>query len=211
MIVSTVHPTTTANPIAVFAAANLANYNSFFVLALLGQDTTAIVAKQAALVASMGGNATISDQLLNALESLLPILTNTPDAAQKALIAEKVGDEFKLTTDLVASFPGMENFETNPNLLEDPLNAAFYALYNQLKTEAQNLIANPALALAYFSDPAVQAKLASIISLAIEVSLQTRDSKSNTSLRLDPVFNAIIFAKLKISSLNKCFSVLRFS
>ena len=177
MTVSTVPPTTTANPIAVFAAANLANYNSFFDLALLGQDTTAIVAKQAALVASMGGNATISDQLLNTLESLLPILTNTPDAAQKALIAEKVGDEFKLTTDLIASFPGMKNFETNPNLLDNPLNAAFYALYNQLKTEMQILISDPALALAYFSNPAVQTKLAEIIFLAMEVSQRQKNSR----------------------------------
>ena len=160
-----------------FANATLANFNSFFDLVFAGQDTTTVVAKQAALVASMGGNATISDQLLNTLGSLIPILTNTPDADQKALIAQKVDDEFKLTKDLIASFPGMENFETNPNLLEDPLNAAFYALYNQLKTEAQNLIADPALALAYFSDPAVQAKLASIISLAIEVSQRAKLSE----------------------------------
>ena len=173
--------TITASPAEVFANATLANFDNFFDLAFAGQDVTAVVAKQAAQVASMGGNASISDQLLNALESLLPILTNTPDTSQKALIAQKVADLLTLIKDLIASFPGIQNFETNPNLLTDPLNAAFYALYNQLKTDAQNLIADPALALAYFSDPAEQAKLAEIIATKLFLPGSTTENSTDAT------------------------------
>ena len=157
-----------------FADATLANYNSFFDLAFSNLDTAAVVANQAAMVDSMRGNATISNQYFDVLNSLISILSSTPDAAQAAQIAQGVTDLFALTKELIASFPGMENFDTNPNLLIDPVNAAFYALYNQLKTEADGLIANPASAFAYFSNDAVQARLAEMISLAVEVSQRAK-------------------------------------
>ena len=178
-------PTTTANPIEVFANATVANYNSFFDLAFSNLDTSNVVANQAALIESMGGNATISDQYFDALASLISILSSTPDPVQEARIAQGVADLFKLTEDLIASFPGMENFETNANLMMDPENAAFYALYNQLKTDSDSLIADPASAFAYFTNNAVQAKLAEIVALAKEVSQKAEQCEYSASLAIE--------------------------
>ena len=148
----------------------VANFNNFFVMAFLKQDTKAVSIHQAALVASKGGNETIALQYFDTLNSLIMVLLNTPDTNQASQISQKVADLIKLTKELIASFPGMENFETSPLLMMDPENAAFYSLYNLLKSGADNLIADPASALAYFTNNVVQAKLAELVTLAIAVS-----------------------------------------
>ena len=178
-------PTTTADPIEVFANATMANYNSFFDLAFSNLDTSNVVANQAALIESMGGNATISDQYFDALGSLISILSITPDPVKEAQIAQGVADLFKLTEDLIKSFPGMENFETHQNLLTDSDNAAVYALYNQLKTDSDSLIADPASAFAYFTNDAVQAQLAEIVALAKEVSQKSEQCEYSASLAFE--------------------------
>ena len=148
----------------------MTNYNSFFDLAFSNLDTSNVVANQAALVESIGGNATITLKYFETLRSLIPILSNTPDVNQAAQITQKLTDLIKLTKDLIASFPGMENFETDQTLLIDSKNAAFYELYTQSQSYANDLTLSPSSALEFFSNELVQEKIAELIISAIDVS-----------------------------------------
>ena len=125
--------------------------------------------KQAALIEGVGGNETIALQYFETLTSLITVLLNTPDTNQASQISHLVTNLMKITKQLVALFPGMENFETDPVLLLNQKNAAFYELYNQLQSFAQELIVDPLSSLNFFSNKIVQEKIAKLIILAIGV------------------------------------------
>ena len=109
-------------------------------------------------------------QFFDTLRALILVLSATPDETEKAQITQGATDLIVLTKELVASFPGMENFEMNQILLIDPENAPFYELYNQLQQFSQDLVSDPSSAFDYFSNKLVQEKIADLINLAIAVS-----------------------------------------
>lgn len=158
----------TTNGIGICNSGNINNIKKFIVLIFSKQDTSCVKTDQKALVDA--GGPIIILEYFETLESLISILSSTPDLNQATQIAQKVTNFYSLIKKVIASLPGLKNFETDMILMMDTRNIDFYMLLDQFKVAHTSLISNPATALDYFSNGVVQEKLAKIFDIACEVS-----------------------------------------
>jgi hypothetical protein len=161
----------------VFASNTQANFQNFYTLLFSNQSTISAREAQAANVAKIGGNATITRLFSDSISALLSNLTSSPDENQQIIIRQTIKETLGLSYAFISTLPGMENFENNTVLRSNPDNARFYQIYEELQMEGVEIIANPASALAYFSNISVIIKMSETIVLAGKISLQSRTCK----------------------------------
>jgi hypothetical protein len=163
------------SPFQVFSSNTEKNYENLFALLIRNMPTA--IDRQAANVASIGGSEAITRDLFDSFALLYSNLTSSPSAAQQALIAQGTSKVLSLADSYFSSLPGLEIFKTDPALQSNPNNSRFYQLYNEIQQEVTAVIANPATALAYYSNSSVVSKFTETAVVAGKVSIDSQSGK----------------------------------
>jgi hypothetical protein len=167
------------SPFESFSRNTLLNYQDFFALLLASEPTANIIELQAANVASIGGSLSITLNLFDSFALLFGNLTNSPSTAQQTLITQGISKVLSLADSYFSSFLGLANFKTDAVLQSNPNNSRFYQLYNEIQQELATIMADPATALAYFSNSSVINKFTETAILVGKVSIDSQSSKLN--------------------------------
>jgi hypothetical protein len=89
------------------------------------------------------------DGFIDSLMELSSVLVPTPNNTQKTLISDKIADTLTQVVKLnKAQFA--QDFETDPEVINDPKFSNFLNMYNLLFDQMQNLTENPETSYEYF-------------------------------------------------------------
>jgi hypothetical protein len=89
-----------------------------------------------------GGNTASLNSFIDSVGAIGSVLVANPNEAQKAQIAEKVQNFIDTGID-IKSQPGLENFETDPDIINEPKFVLGLEAYNQFKTRIEFLVDHP--------------------------------------------------------------------
>lgn len=144
-----------------------------------GGDITPAKAAFSAQIGSLGGKTEGAAEAFGSLGNVAAVVVPNPTEAQKLIISEKIKEYFDKATAFIESQPGLENFNTNMFLLNDPEFAPFVEYYKRLKDEAKYAEMNPATAYDYFTN--VACSYGQFVPFMIETSLAVEAKKATAS------------------------------
>lgn len=137
---------------------------------MTNQDTANVTQSILTSLDEQGGNITIGIKMVNSLVSLLTNLTSTPNTNQKNIYNQCSNETLRFAIEFIEFFPGMENFDNNPNLLANVNNTRFFEVYRQFHEDMNKIINNPDLADSYYRNSSVPDLIAELPVLAAKAS-----------------------------------------
>jgi hypothetical protein len=131
----------------------------------------------ASTLQALGGNTARLDNYVDSVGAIGAVLVSNPNEAQKIQIAEKIQNCINAAIDLIKSQPGLENFETDPDLINEPKFALGLEVCYQIKNNLESLVLNPETAYDHFRN--IEDKYTPIaISVVIQLSKEVQAIKA---------------------------------
>lgn len=133
------------------------NFKDLFSISSANGDISSLITKQTELLDNNGANTTFIASYLTSLASLMSNLVPNPSEDQKAQIKQRTVESLNFVELVIKSQPGLENFDTDVNLITDPANYEFYQILQDLHNTGQAINNDPANAKVFFDDPTAAA------------------------------------------------------
>jgi hypothetical protein len=176
--------------------------------AFLGGDLKPFRTLYANTFQALGGNTASLGSYVNCVGAIGSVLVENPNEEQKAQIAEKVQNYINAGIDLIKSQPGLENFETDPDIINEPKFALGWESVNQFKNKLLSLVVNPEKAYDHFrniEDKYTPIVISALIQLskevqAIKAAKTTSATTTETTTTLEPS-NLMKFLKKSLNQL----------
>jgi hypothetical protein len=132
--------------------------------------------KHSIFVNSLGGNGnlTIIVPYFKTFKSFLPIIGSNSSVDDKKAIAAGIQKAYDAGIAIVKAQPGLEKFESDKKLINDPKLVDFFQRLEGFKDDVKEMTANPDLANDYFHDPKLPSKLAKTVMTIIQASKYAR-------------------------------------
>jgi hypothetical protein len=145
------------------------------------------------------------DVFVDSIDALKKVLVQNPTDAQKTQISNQIALFIIEAGNIVKSQPGLENIDTDSDIIGDPKFATFLSLLEQLKNDTTFLRLNPEKSFDYYSN--ISEAFANFVVLTAQTSKGVLAKKAALSGKLLIHFT-YLFPKLGIiSSNNFCFTI----
>jgi hypothetical protein len=156
--------TTTAAPsiLQEVAKAVASLYNQFFDVAVSASDVIALVNALSFASGQMHVNPQIVGAFTQSLISQITSAVQNPNEEQKAKIIEGFKQSKNALDILIRWHPGLEQYDSDPKLLDDPELADLYQLVQSFQADVGRIVSDPDSAYDFLRDP----KLPEILSRA---------------------------------------------
>jgi hypothetical protein len=150
---------------------------------------SSIVKSHTGIVENYGGNLTMVAPYFSALSSMVSVIARNPSEAQKIQIREKTTALLNAGLALIKSQVGLENVETDTNLMAQPENLEFFQILAAIRSQGQANLENPASAYASFTNSSLPQTLARLTILTLELSNRVK-SQTTTCELLNSTFHS---------------------
>jgi hypothetical protein len=152
------------------------NFKKFFPAAFAGGIIAPMIMKHSIFVNSLGGNGnlTVIVPYFKTFKSFLPLVGSNSSAEDKKVIAAGIQKAYDFGIAIVKAQPGLEDFESDEKIINDPKLADFYQKLEVFNDDVKEMIANPDLVNDYFHDPKLPLKLAKTVIEIIRASKHAR-------------------------------------
>lgn len=148
-------------------------YEKFFKLSATGRDTSQAQADFTALMSKLNSSTTTIEQYVNQIKTLSGALT----IGDGAMISVQIDLFIESQTKLIKSQLGLENFDIDPDILDDPEFSEFLAMYSAFLVEIKEVKSNSGSAFEYFTTK-VNKKYSKLLKGTIKASKKAIDKKS---------------------------------